>query len=301
VTTFKQLVEQTRGMLNQFSTHRPVLATFTGWQTTDGVKTGINLAGMSNQARVSNAVVELGHELVFVSNHDPSAATTQCPPWFRQQQGSPANDDYPVNSVAVVNPQWPYCHVAQHVSNGIAQLYPSLFVAKTTTLVTDTLVEKYEIPADVKEIITVRYEDDVNPARPQREVSRWTLQLLNPDGKKYLHIEQVYRSGLNIFVSYRAEPTMPALTSDADWSTTGLPATAQDLPVLWATAQLLPTADAAKTQITSVEQSERNRFVQPGGANAASKRFQDIYDRRLAEEKRKLLDLFPPRIHRTLN
>lgn len=301
MTTFKQLVEQTRGTLNQFSTHRPVLATFTGWQTTDDVETGINLAGMSNQTKLSNAVVELGHELVFVSNHDPVSGTTQCPPWFRQHNGSPANDDYPVNSVAIVNPQWPFHAVAQHVNNGIAQLYPSLFVPKITTLVTDTLVEKYEVPADVQEIIAVRYEDDVNPARPQREVSRWTLQPLNQDGNKYLHIEQVYRSGLNVFVTYRAQPVTPAITSDVDWSTTGLPTTAQDLPVLWAVTQLLPTADAAKTQITSVEQSERNRFVQAGGSLSASKRFQDIYDRRLAEEKRKLLDSFPPRIHRTLN
>jgi hypothetical protein len=295
------MVEQVRGTLSQYTTNRPILGTFTGWQTTDGVKTGINLAGLSGQQKIVNAVVELGYELVYVQAHDPVGGTTTCPPWFRQQNGSPANDNYPVNSMAAINPQWPYHNVAQHVLNGVAQLYPSLFVPKTHTIISDTLTEHYEVPSDVEEIITVRYEDDVNPARPQREVSRWTLQPLNADGKKYLHIEQVYRSGLNIYVSYRAAPTIPALTSDVDWSTTGLPATAQDLPVLWATVQLLPSADAAKTQITSVEQSERNRFVQPGAANAASKRLQDIYDRRLMEEKRKLLDRFPPRMHRTLN
>ena len=299
--TFKQMVEQTRGLLNQYSTHRPVLATFTGWQVTDSVITGVNLAGLSNQAKVVNAVVELGHELVYVSSHDPVGLVTQCPPWFRQQQGSPANDAYPVNSVAVINPQWPFHITAQHVVNAIGNLYPTLFVPKTFTISTDTLTEKYEIPDDVDEIISVRYEDDVNPARPQREVSKWTLQALNPDGKRYLHMEQVYRSGLNVFVTYRAKPVIPSITSDVDWSTTGLPVTAQDLPSLWAAVQMLPTADAAKTQITSVEQSERNRFVQPGAANSASKRLQDIYDRRLLEERRKMLDLFPPRLHRNLN
>lgn len=301
MTTFKQMVEQTRGLLNQYSTHRPVLATFTGWQVTDSAITGVNLAGLSNQAKLVNAVVELGHELVYVSSHDPVGLVTQCPPWFRQQQGSPANTDYPVNSMAVVNPQWPYHITAQHVVNAIGNLYPTLFVPKTHTITTSTLTEKYEIPDDVDEIITVRYEDDVNPARPQREVGKWTLQLLNPDGKRYLHMEQVYRSGLNVFVTYRAKPVIPSITSDADWSTTGLPVTAQDLPSLWAAVQMLPTADAAKTQISSVEQSERNRFVQPGAANSASKRLQDIYDRRLLEERRKMLDLFPPRLHRNLN
>lgn len=301
MTTFRQIVEQTRGLLNQYSTHRPILATFTGWQVTDGNFTGINLAGLSNQAKVSNAMVELGHELVYVTAHDPVALTTQCPPWFRQQQGSPANPDYPVNSVAVINPQWPYHITAQHVLNGISNLYPSLFVPKIHTITTTTLTEKYEVPSDVEEVISLRYEDDVNPARPEREVSRFTLQPLNADGKKYLHMEQVYRSGLNVFLTYRSKPTVPAITSDVEWSTTGLPITAQDLPSLWAAVQMLPTADAAKSQITSVEQSERNRFVQPGAANSASKRLQDIYDRRLMEEKRKILDQFPPRLHRTLN
>lgn len=300
MTTFSQMVEQVRGQLSQYTTNRPVLATFTGWQ---GVApyTGINLAGLPAQQKIVNAVVELGHELVYVSNFDPVAGTTQCPPWFRQQNGSPANPDYPVNSVAVINPQWPYHIIAQHVCNGIANLYPTLFVPKTITLTSDTLKEKYLLPNDVDEVVTVKFEDDVNPARPQREVGRWTLDTLAADGNRYLHIEQVYRSGLNVFVTYRAKPTIPATTSDVDFSTTGLPATAVDLPVMWATVQMLPSADAAKSQISSVEQSERNRFVQPGAANSASKRMQDIYALRLNEEKRKLQDRFPPRLHRTLN
>src|SRR3954463_11696576 len=242
------MVEKVRGTLHQYTTNRPILGTFTGWQGTAPNYTGIDLAGLAGQQKIVNALVELGHELVYVSTHAPVAGTTSCPPWFRQQWGSPANDSVAVNSMAIVNPQWPYHTVAQHVINGIANLYPSLFVPKAFTIVSETLTEHYEVPSDVAEIITVRCEDDVDPARPQREVSRWTLQPLNPDGKKYLHMQEVYRSGLNIYVTYRAAPTIPSITSDADWSTTGLPSTAMDLPVLWASVQLLPSADAAKSQ-----------------------------------------------------
>lgn len=301
MATFSQMVEQVRGQLSQYTTNRPVLATFTGWQGTAPDYTGINLAGLPAQQKIVNAVVELGHELVYVSNFDPVTSVTQCPPWFRNQNGSPSNDSYPVNSVAVINPQWPYHNVAQHVANGIANLYPTLFVPKVTTVVTDTLTEKYVVPDDVDEILKIMYEDDVNPARPQREVGRWTLDTMATDGHRYVHIEQVYRSGLNIFITYRSKPVIPDVTSDVDWATTGLPATAVDLPVLWASVQLLPSADASKTQLSSVEQSERNRFVQPGAANSASKRMQDVYDRRLHEEMRKLQDRFPPRLHRTMN
>lgn len=300
MTTFRAQVEQARGLLTQYTNNRPVLATFTGWEETDGERTGINLAGLPTQQRIANAVVELGHEMVYVSTFDPVTNTTQCPPWFRQQQGSPANDDYPVNSVAVINPQWPYHVVAQHVASGIANLYPSLFVPKTTTITTLTLTERYLLPNDVDEIISISYEDDVHPARPQRSVSRWSLDTLAHDGNRYLHIEQVYRSGINLYVQYRAKPVVPAITSDADWSTTGLPDTASDLPGLWAAVQMLPAADASKAQIATVEQSERNRFVQPGAANAASRRLHELYLTRLNEERRKLTDRFPPRIHRMM-
>lgn len=298
MVTFRQQVEQVRGILGQYVTNRPILATFTGWQ---GVApyTGINLAGLPSTAKLVNAVVELGHELVHVSSHDPQTNTTLCPPWFRQQQGSAANDTYPANSVAVINPQWPYWHLAQNVANGIGNLYPSLYVPKTVQLTSQTLKEKYLLPDDVDEIVSIRFED-IGPVKPQRTINRWTVEPLASDGKRYLHIEQIYLAGFPIYVTYRAKPVVPDPTGNADWSTTGLPATAADLPVLWAVVQMLPSADAAKVQTMSVEQSERNRFIQPGAANAASRRFQDIYALRLNEEKKKLVDLFPPRVHRNI-
>lgn len=294
------MVEQARGILHQYTTARPILATFTGWQG-DAPYTGIDLAGLSGQQRVVNAVVELGHELVYVSSHDPATSVTQCPPWFRNQQGSPSNDAYPSNSVAVINPQWPYHAVAQHLVSGIGNLYPSLFQIKQVTLTTLTLTERYQLPSDVDEIVKVRIEDDTYPSRPEREVWRWSLDTKGPAGNRYLYMSEVYRAGMNVYITYRAAPTVPAITSVAEWSTTGLPETAQDIPVLWAATQLLPSADAAKTQISSVEQSERNRFVQGGTANAASRRYHELYQARLTEERRKLLDLYPPRVHRNFN
>lgn len=277
-----------------------MLATFTGW-VGDAPFTGINLAGLSGQQRINNAVVELGHELVFVSSHDPETSVTKCPPWFRNQQGSPSNDAYPVNSVAVINPQWPYHHVAQHVINGVGNLYPSLFQVKQTTIQTLTLTERYQVPADCDEIIRIVIEDDTYPSHPEREVWKWTLNTKGIGGNRFVSINEVYRAGMNMYITYRAAPTIPDITATAQFATTGLPSTAADLPVLWAVAQMLPSADAAKTQISTVEQAERNRFVQGGTANAASRRYQELYESRLNEERRKLMDLHPPRIHRTFN
>ncbi len=198
---------------------------------------------------MSNCLVELGPELVFVANFDPQAGTTQCPPWFRQQQGSPKNDAYPANSVAVINPLWPYHHIAQNICNGIANLYPSLFQVKTTVLQTLTLTERYVLPADVDEIVKIRIEDDSFPQRPEREVGRWSLDTKGPNGDRYLYMPEVYRAEMPIYITYRAAPTIPDIASTADYSATGLTPSSVDLPVLWAVAQMLPAADAAKPMV----------------------------------------------------
>lgn len=298
MVTFRGQVEEARSILSQYTTNRPILGTFTGWVGDSPNFTGITLSAVPN--KLSNAVVELGHELVHVSTYDPSTGATACPPWFRQQQGSPANSGYAANSVAVINPQWPYHAVAKNVINGIANLYPTLFQVKTVQVTTALVREKYLLPADVDEIVMIKYQD-VGPVQREREVSRWSIDHLAIDGNRYLHINEVALAGRPVYVTYRCKPVLPTVTADSDWSATGLPDTAADLPPLWAAVQMLPSADAAKTQTMSVEQSDRNKYVQPGAANAASRRLQDIYQARLMEEKRKLQDRFPPKLHRNVN
>lgn len=297
-TTLAQMVDRVRGHLDQFTTNRPQKGTFTGWV---GVTpfTGIGLSGM--RTNLTEAVVELGHELVHVTSHDPATLATLCPPWFRQQQGTAANDAYPVNSVAVVNPRWPYWHVASAINDAIAALYPSLFAVETVELTSLTFPEKYLIPDDVERVLRITVEW-MAPTYAQREISRWTFDAHPSDGNRYLHVPSVGYSGRPMFLTYAKRPTLFDLTAPSvDWSATGLSVSAVDLPILHAVSHLLPTAEAAKTQTASVEQSDRSRLVQAGSATAASRRFREMFETRLTEERRALLDQHPPRWHKQLN
>lgn len=299
--TLAQMVDRVRGHLDQFTTNRPIKGTFGGWIGAAPF-TGITLSGLSGQ-KLSEAVVELGHELVHVNSHDPATGTTVCPPWFRQQQGSPKNDAYAADSVAVINPRWPFWHVALSINDAIAALYPSLFVVKTTTLTSRVYDERYELPTDCERPLQIKVEW-FSPIRPQRELGQWSFDTKASDGKRYLHIQPIGLAGRPIYVTYAARPTqfdIATQSASAYETITGLNASTADLPVLHAVAQLLPTAEAAKTQVMSVEQSDRSRFVQAGSATAASRRFLEMYDQRLNEEKRWLLAQHPPRWHRLLN
>jgi len=299
--TLGTLVSQVQGRLDQYSTNRTKACTFKGWVTSGATKVGVKLADVSTGSKLTNVDVELGTELVRVTSYDSGSTIATCPPWFRQQQGTPLNDAFPVDSKAVVSPRWPAYHVAETLCDGITTLYPDIFAVKEQQLTSSVASGNYEVATDVDGVLKVTIED-FGPWKTQFEIKQWTLDTLNPDGKKYLRMMPAAVNGRPIYVTYRAKPVVPdPALLDTTWASTGLPDSSADLPVLYAVMTLIASADAAKTQTNSIEQSDRSRFVQAGAASSSSRRFQEMYTNRLAMEKRKLSDRFPPRVHKTLN
>lgn len=299
--TLGSLVAQVQGRLDQYSSNRSQLGTFKGWVTSGATKIGVKLADITAGNKLTNVDVELGTELVRVGTYDAASTVATCPPWFRQQQGTPANDAFAVDSRVVISPRWPAFHVAQAVCDGIATLYPDLFAVKEQQLSSTVTSGNYPVADDVDGVLKITIED-FGPGKTQFEITQWSLDTLNPDGFKYLRMMPAAVTARPMYLTYRAKPVVPDPANlDATWASTGLPDTAADLPVLFAVAVLIPSADAAKTQLNSVEQSDRSRFSQAGTANSMSRRYQELFDSRLAMEKRKLSDRFPVRIHKTLN
>lgn len=295
------MVAQVQGRLDQYSTNRQQVATFKGWALSGSTKVGIKLADVGVASKLANVDVELGTEIVRVTSYDEGTTIATCPPWFRQQQGTPLNDSYAVDSKAVISPRWPAYQVAQTICDGIATLYPDIYVVKEQELSSSTITGNYEVATDVDGVLKLTIED-FGPWKTQYQFKTWTLDTLNPDGKKYIRMMPAAVNSRPIYLTYRAKPVIPDPSNlDTTWASTGLPDSAADLPVLYAVMTLIPSADAAKTQTNSIEQSDRSRLVQAGSANSTSRRFQEMYENRLAMEKRKLSDRFPPRVHKTLN
>lgn len=293
--TLGEMVDQTIARLNQFSTNRPAYATFNGFTGTT-----INLKDV-RAARLSDALVELDTEVVFVSEHDSNNSSTTCPAWFRQQLGTPRNDAYAVGSRVTINPVWTRFGVARVLADGINALYPDLFAVKETQLSSSAVNGNYALPDDVDGILHVSIED-FGPGKTQLQIGQWSLDIKNTDSKRYLRTRPAPVAGRPIRVTYRAKPVAPdpAVLSSL-WSATGLPDSAADLPGLYAMYTLIPSGDAAKGQSHSVEQSDSNRHVQVGALSSVSRRFEDMFRSRLLDERRKLLDQHPPRIHKTFN
>jgi hypothetical protein len=301
-TTLANLVDRTIGSLRSYSTNRPQVATFNGWMLDGaGAKVGVNLADVTMINAITNAHVELDTELVHVRSYDAASGDTACPPWFRQQNGTPANDSYPVGSRVTINPLWPRYDVAVKICDGIASLFPDVFVVKTVLLPSTPLSGNYELPSDVDGILHITVED-FGPTRQQYSIGQWSLDTSNEDGKSYLRIQPIGIGGRPIRVEYRAKPVVPDPADlTATWASVGLPDSCADLPILFALYTLIPSADTSKMQSSSIEQSDRSRLVQVGSSTSISRRYQEMYAIRKKDERRKLVDRHPPRIHKTLN
>ena len=278
--------------------NRENYGTFKGWVLSGATRVGVTLDDI--QPKLNRALVELDTELIYISSVDENSGVATCPAWFRQQNGTPANDAFAVDSRVVINPVWPTYQLAKKITQGIGALYPALYQVKETNLASSATNGNYLLPSDVDGILRVTLEG-TGPGQVQMPISRFSLDTISSDGFKYLRTAPGGAPG-TLRVTYRAKPVVPD-PSDlaATWASTGLPDTAADLPVLYAVLASLPTADASKTQTNSVEQSDRNRLVQGGSANSTSRRLQEIYQARLLDERRKLTDRYPARLFKELN
>lgn len=300
MTTLSDLVEEVVADLNQYTTNQERTGTFESWQL-DGsmVKVGINLADITSD--LSNARVELSSgEIVHVSSYSATNNTTTCPAWCRGQMGTPQNDDVLEGTRVVINPQWPRYQVARKLVEGIHAVSQDLFAVAETDLTSQPIPSNYALPSDCLNVLAVTIQE-IGPSGRQWPLKQWSLDTKNSDGLVYLRTNPMGLAGHTIRVTYRKAVTAPspgALTTD--WSTTGLPESASDLPGLFAKSQLILSPEASRTQQKSVEQGERQRTLQGWSASSASRRWQEMFVARLADERRKLRDRYPVRPHKEL-
>lgn len=298
--TLGDLAEEVIGDLRQYSTTPESTGTFVGWTRNDAdAIVGVQLADITTD--LNNAHLELATgETVHCSRYSLDGSTATFPAWFRAQGGTPANDTVPVNSRVVINPIWPRHQVARKIVEGIHAISEDLFAVAEVEYTTTPQQVNYELPAGCESVLNVTVED-LGPTRQHRPIQAWTVDATNTDAKKYLRLPILGLSGQTMRVTYRTAITVPDPADlTVTWASTGLPVSASDLPGLHAKAQLILAPEAARTQQQSVEQGERSRSLQGWSATSSSRRFQEVFDRRLRDERRKLLDRWPVRPHKEM-
>jgi hypothetical protein len=108
-------------------------------------------------------------------------------------------------------------------------------------------------------------------------------------------------SGRTVQIFYTAAPAVMDADDDDFEIVTGLPSSCKDVIILGATARLASFIDPGRLTFGSAESDQQSQIAgrSYGAGTNASKYLLALYDKRLAEESRKLNDRNPIRIHFT--
>lgn len=272
---------------------------YTGDQEQITSTTGFNASAVSftvaDATQISTGLIEVDEELLWCTEVDPDANIVFVS--IRGMYGSVAAVH--ASGALVRNaPRYPRVTIANALNDLILTCFPDLFVVTNTTITANGAVVTYALPVDVEDVIDVTYDlrDASGYWQPLR---RWDLDLdadttAYPTGKTLSVFESVL-SNRSIRVTYKKQPTaLVALTDNLTVS--GLRASAKSTLVYGACARLIGYLESARLSDDAAE--AKFMSTQPGGtALTASRYFYQMFLQAKAEENRRLLDRYPPRLH----
>lgn len=295
--SFGEMVDEVTGHLRAYSMDQESKSSLL--TALDTVQTTVTVA---DPDRMSAGLAEIDDELVEVSSIDATTGVVTMYPWGRGQQ-STTPTAHAINTRITVTPRWPRSRVKKVINEIISGVWPDLFAVRTFNLTSRSdLRDEYEVPADVRRILTLRWND---PVLGWQNVPGWRVNqgVDTTDGfttGTTVEIDSgMVWPGYPIRGVYAAEPT-PLVNDADDYATvTGLPDGSSDLICLGAAARLVLSADLSRTQLFTVEHQQRTDAQGAGSGAAASRYLMQLYQVRLQAERARLFEKYPIRQRRT--
>lgn len=172
-----------------------------------------------------------------------------------------------------------------------------LFRMRTVDLTFSAAKTGYDLTGvtDLIDVYDVRYSD-YGSFYSWPRVGRWVLARNQATGDFAsgfaLFIEEGTAPGRTIRVQYKAA-FAPLTTLATDLTTTGLPATAYDIPPLGAAARLVAPREVPRSRIDAQPEPRRAAEVPPGTSRQAAGGLLALRNQRLAEESARLAAHYP--------
>lgn len=294
MSTFGQLVDDVLLHLRSYVRDQEQATFLT--QTIDATDLVLHV---DDPTAISRGRVEIDDELIYLSRVDRDAGTAAVPPFGRGHDSTAAASH--LEGAKVTNaPLFPRGVVKRIINSTIRSVGASLYGVKEEVLTPhDSLI--YELPADARDVLSVKMVDTVSPTRDFEYLNNWHIDVNAPSSVsttgKALYLYVPVPSMIDIVVTYSCDP-VELVDADDEFSTvTTLPATSEDVVVLLAASRLLATADAYATQTRSIEANTLDSKIQPGNAVAQSKYLLALGQQRLVEERTRLLNKTANRSH----
>lgn len=286
------MVEEVIGLLTDWTGQQAQVCTLTAPMTTSSLTVVVD-----DGSQLVQGLMEVEEELVYVSKFDPTTGNATVPAWGRGQQGSTAAA-HPVGSRVTAAPRPPRDRVRKRINQVIGGLFPDLWAVAVDEQPAGVR-DEYLLPAGARWVIDVQWQT-TGLATEWERVRSWRLNTAADPADFASGVAVTIPgvpSGRTIRTVYAAAPGQLVNLGDDFAATTGLDEAVADLVVVAAAAHLVLGAELSRTQLGTVEQSQRTEKVSTGASMAASRFLRQEYGARLAAEKRRLLAIYPTRPH----
>ena len=263
------------------------------WLTSAVSDTTSTTFSVNSSDSVMRGIAEVDEELVYVNSSDSGGLALA--PFGRGYRGSTAAT-HALNAAVTFDPMFPRVEIKRAVAQCLQGLYPTLFRIKTADLTYSSSAVGYDLPADCDDILSVTWQLP-SPANDWQPIWHWSFDPNSKDanGNK-LSIYQDITAGAAIRVTYKA--TFGTFAADSDTLTSvGLSDSCSDLILYYVTSRMVRFLDPQRLQVASVENVSRAQVVQAGDAGRTANQLYAMYQQRLAEERRRLLELTKPQIN----
>jgi hypothetical protein len=262
--------------------------------------TSITVASAQN---ISSGIIQIDDELIYIDSYDRNSGVLSVPPYGRGYNGtSPAS--HQVGSRVIVSPTFPSVDIKDAINETLLATFPELYTTGTHTFSFSPAKSTYAIPDEVETVLGVSYET-TGPSKEWLPIRGWRVDpMANTDAFNSRNSISLYsgvESGRTVQVFYSSAPAVMDYNDDDFEITTGLPASCKDVIILGASARLASFIDPGRLTFGSAESDQQSQVAGRayGAGTNTSKYLLALYDKRLAEEARKLNDRNPIRIHFT--
>jgi len=264
------------------------------------------MADTETVTALSRGLIEIDDEMMLVKKFDRTSGTVTIMGDASSGRGVEATTatSHAVGTLVTNDPRFPRQRIKEAINDTINAVYPDLWVFGTHEFPWRAARYEYPIPAEAEQIYGVT-TNTIGPSAVWFPNSSYRFNPLasttpgqvkpdpTPTGKTIQVMRDFIVPGRDVRVVYIKKPN--ALVNDTDdfVTTTGLEARVIDLIIFGAVWRLLPSYDSGRLQQQSIEATERAPLVPTGAAAKASQYFYSLYKQRLAEERDRLLYLYP--------
>jgi hypothetical protein len=262
--------------------------------------TSITVASAQN---FSSGIIQIDDELIYVDFYDRNSGVLSIPPYGRGYNGTSAAT-HQNGARVIVSPTFPSVDVKDAINETIQAVFPDLYTTGTHTFSFSPSISTYALPDEVETVLAVAYQT-TGPTKEWLPVRGYRIDpMANVDtfnSRNTITLLSGVESGRTVQIFYTSAPAVMDANDDDFEIVTGLPASCKDVIVLGATARLASFIDPGRLTFGSAESDQQSQIAgrSYGAGTNASKYLLALYDKRLAEESRKLNDRNPIRIHFT--